>query len=121
LKRNPVTFFHSPLCFGDSNDLFFAPDGNGIALFNTKGQPISGDITLFCSALGCWPEVNQEPFVVQIRLHVSLLLTRAHQNTIRFNSFRMFTDGFSYPSVAGMIKVTITAKGGAEMNMMARR
>jgi len=31
--------------FGQSNDWFYAPDANGIALFDAKGIPISGDIT----------------------------------------------------------------------------
>ena len=31
--------------FGQSNDWFYAPDANGIALFDAKGAPLSGDIT----------------------------------------------------------------------------
>ena len=31
--------------FGQSNDWFYAPGPNGIALFDAKGNPISGDIT----------------------------------------------------------------------------
>lgn len=31
--------------FGQSNDWFYAPSPNGIALFDAKGAPISGDIT----------------------------------------------------------------------------
>ena len=31
--------------FGQSNDWFYAPGPNGIALFDTKGMPVSGDIT----------------------------------------------------------------------------
>lgn len=31
--------------FGQSNDWFYAPSTNGIALFDGKGNPISGDIT----------------------------------------------------------------------------
>ena len=31
--------------FGQSNDWFYAPSVNGIALFDGKGNPISGDIT----------------------------------------------------------------------------
>ena len=31
--------------FGQSNDWFYAPSANGIALFDTKGMPVSGDIT----------------------------------------------------------------------------
>lgn len=31
--------------FGQSNDWFYAPGPNGIALFDAKGMPVSGDIT----------------------------------------------------------------------------
>jgi hypothetical protein len=31
--------------FGQSNDWFYAPSANGIALFDAKGNPVSGDIT----------------------------------------------------------------------------
>jgi Spondin_N. len=31
--------------FGQSNDWFYAPSANGIALFDSKGHPVSGDIT----------------------------------------------------------------------------
>jgi hypothetical protein len=31
--------------FGQSNDWFYAPGRNGIALFDEKGMPVSGDIT----------------------------------------------------------------------------
>ena len=31
--------------FGQSNDWFYAPSTNGIALFDGKGNPVSGDIT----------------------------------------------------------------------------
>lgn len=31
--------------FGQSNDWFYAPGANGIALFDAKAVPISGDIT----------------------------------------------------------------------------
>lgn len=31
--------------FGQSNDWFYAPSANGIALFDSKGKPVSGDIT----------------------------------------------------------------------------
>jgi hypothetical protein len=31
--------------FGQSNDWFYAPSPNGIALFDDKGKPVSGDVT----------------------------------------------------------------------------
>jgi hypothetical protein len=35
----------SAMMFGQSNDWFYSPDANGIALFDGKGNPVSGEIT----------------------------------------------------------------------------
>jgi len=39
-----MKFFMTQM-FGQSNDWFYAPGANGIALFDAKGMPVSGDIT----------------------------------------------------------------------------
>ena len=39
-----MKFFMSQM-FGQSNDWFYAPGANGIALFDAKSMPVSGDIT----------------------------------------------------------------------------
>ena len=39
-----MKFFMAQM-FGQSNDWFYAPGANGIALFDSKGNPVSGDIT----------------------------------------------------------------------------
>jgi len=39
-----MRFFMAQM-FGQSNDWFYAPGANGIALFDAKGMPVSGDIT----------------------------------------------------------------------------
>ena len=39
-----MKFFMTQM-FGQSNDWFYAPSANGIALFDSKGAPVSGDIT----------------------------------------------------------------------------
>jgi hypothetical protein len=46
--------------FGQSNDLFYAPDSAGIALFDAKGNPISGDITDQLILWDAGTEVNEE-------------------------------------------------------------
>jgi hypothetical protein len=45
LTATPGMKLFSTMMFGQSNDWFYSPDANGIALFDTKGAPISGDIT----------------------------------------------------------------------------
>lgn len=45
---------------GQSNDEFYAPDEKGIALFDTKGAPISGDVTAKLILWDAGTEVNEE-------------------------------------------------------------
>jgi hypothetical protein len=45
---------------GQSNDEFYAPDENGIALFDAKGNPVSGDVTDKFILWDAGTEVNQE-------------------------------------------------------------
>jgi hypothetical protein len=45
---------------GQSNDEFYAPDEKGIALFDAKGTPLSGDITAKLILWDAGTEVNQE-------------------------------------------------------------
>ena len=45
---------------GQSNDEFYAPDENGIALFDAKGNPASGDVTNKFILWDAGTEVNQE-------------------------------------------------------------
>jgi hypothetical protein len=48
--------------FGQSNDWFYAPDAEGIDLFN-NGKPLSGDITNMFRLYDSGTEVNEEPGV----------------------------------------------------------
>ncbi|HZE70896.1 MAG TPA: spondin domain-containing protein [Pyrinomonadaceae bacterium] len=45
---------------GQSNDEFYAPDEKGIALFDTKSAPLSGDITAKLILWDAGTEVNEE-------------------------------------------------------------
>jgi len=45
---------------GQSNDEFYAPDENGIALFDAKGAPFRGDITAKLILWDAGTEVNEE-------------------------------------------------------------
>ncbi|NIR52791.1 hypothetical protein GWO43_29635, partial [candidate division KSB1 bacterium] len=49
--------------FVPSNDLFFAPDENGVALFDSDGTPISGEVTAQIMLWDAGTEVNQKPGV----------------------------------------------------------
>lgn len=46
--------------FGQSNDLFYAPDAAGIPLFDGKGNALSGDVTEMLILWDAGTEVNEE-------------------------------------------------------------
>jgi hypothetical protein len=48
------------MMFGQSNDWFYAPDANGIALFDAKGNPVSGDVTAKFILWNAGTEVDEE-------------------------------------------------------------
>ena len=45
VTATPGMKFFMTQMFGQSNDWFYAPAANGIALFDSKGKPINGDVT----------------------------------------------------------------------------
>ncbi len=45
------------------HDLFFGPNGDGIALYDQSGAPISGDVTAQIHLWDAGTEVNEEPHV----------------------------------------------------------
>jgi hypothetical protein len=47
--------------FGQSNDLFYAPQEAGIRLFDAQGKPVHGDVTRQLVLWDAGTEVNQEP------------------------------------------------------------
>ena len=57
---NPAMKLSLTLMNGQSNDEFYAPDANGIALFDAQGMPVSGDITEKLILWDAGTEVNEE-------------------------------------------------------------
>jgi len=89
-----------------SNDLFFAPDGNGIPLFNADGSPFSGDVS---AQIGLWDagvEVNQMPGSGADQApRQSGANSGADENGV----VQPVNDGYAYPAVTELIRATITA------------
>ena len=56
----PGMKFYSTMMFGQSNDWFYSPDANGIALFDAKGNAISGDVTNKFVLWDAGTEVDEE-------------------------------------------------------------
>ena len=90
--------------FVQSNDLFYAPDGEGIALWNEDG-PVTGDITDQIMLWDAGTEVNQQPGTgadQPIRSGGNSGAADAD------NTVRLATDDFgNLPEVSDVIRVTL--------------
>lgn len=93
--------------FVQSNDLFYAPSTAGIALFNASGAPIAGDITSQISLWDAGSETNQAPGVGADQAPRQ---AAANTGADEGGNVRLVDDGFSYPSVGSIVKVTITVQ-----------
>jgi hypothetical protein len=90
--------------FVPSNDLFFAPSEMGIALYE-DGTSKTGDVTDQVMIWDAGTEMNQEPGVGPDQAQ-----RQAGPNTgpdDPDDMVRLVNDGFSYPAVSDVIKVTI--------------
>ena len=91
--------------FVQSNDLFFAPDGMGIPLFD-GGMPINGDVTAQIELWDAGTEANEVPGVGPNQApRQSGPDTGAADPD---NTVRLVNDGYMYPMNASVIKVTVT-------------
>jgi hypothetical protein len=98
--------------FGQSNDLFYAPSDDGIALFE-NGAPISGDLTGRFHLWDAGTEVNEEPGFGpnQAPRQAAPNTGPSEHNPVR--RIEDVKDGFSYPAVEQVLRVTITPRAGA--------
>jgi hypothetical protein len=91
-----------------SNDLFYGPGILSIDLF-PSGNPISGDITDQINLYDAGTEVNEEPGVGPNQApRQSGPNTGPDENGI-VRLISDVSDGFTYPDVTDVIKVTVTA------------
>jgi hypothetical protein len=93
------------MMFGQSNDLFYAPGAAAIALFDRKGMPLTQDVTRSLQLWDAGTEVNEEA-----GLGANQAPRQPAPNTgpAENGVVRLVHDRFSYPSVTGVIRVTIT-------------
>jgi len=92
--------------FVQSNDLFYAPDGAGITLFNNDGTPVSGDVTGRVQLWDAGTEVNQEPGVGPDQAPRQ---TGPDTGPDENGVVQIVSDEFAYPDTSATIQVTITA------------
>ena len=108
-----------------SNDLFFAPKGTGISLYDDNGDPITGDVT---DQIYLWdagtevnrmpgstdqPGPNNDPTGTGTSESENVTLLEEMDNVIPVTVIN--TEGgsstYNYPAVSEMIKVTLTNDG----------
>lgn len=98
--------------FVQSNDLFYAPDATGLKLYNEDGTPVTGDITASISLWDSGTEVNEEPGV---GMNQAPRQAGANTGTDENSTVKLIADindGFTYPTVAETIAVTLAHDGG---------
>jgi hypothetical protein len=90
--------------FGQSNDLFYAPGKQAIALFDGKGMPLTTDVTSQLQLWDAGTEVNEEPGLGanQAPRQSAPDTGPAEQGVVR-----LVKDKFSYPRVTDVVRVTI--------------
>jgi hypothetical protein len=90
--------------FGQSNDLFYAPDGQGIALFDDQGRPLAGDITDRLQLWDAGTEVNQEP---GLGADQAPRQKSDNTGTAENGVVRLVKDAYTYPGTSEVIRVTL--------------
>jgi hypothetical protein len=100
--------------FGESNDWFFGPGPDGIALYDAEGNPTSGDVTAQVALWNAGTEIDQEPAVGDStgpRQAAPDAGAADPEAKVRELPLVVpLTDGgtFTRPPVSAMIKVTVT-------------
>jgi hypothetical protein len=96
--------------FAQSNDFFYAPDGDGIALWDDQGHQVTGDVTDQVHLWDAGTEINQEPGVGpdQAPRQSAPNTGAADPN----DDVRMAPDSFgNLPPVSDVIQVTLHSMG----------
>jgi archaellum component FlaF (FlaF/FlaG flagellin family) len=96
-----------------SNDLFYAPESStGIALYDTNGVALTGDITSMVSLWDAGTEVNETPGVGPNQAPRQTAANTGVDENGQVQLVASNGDGFTYPAVSDNISVTITHNGG---------
>jgi hypothetical protein len=92
--------------FGQSNDLFYSPK-QAIDLFDSKGNPLTGDITDRILLWDAGTEVNQAPGLGDEQAPRQKM---ANTGKDEKGKVGLVKDGFIYPNTTDVLRVTITAE-----------
>ncbi len=95
--------------FVQSNDLFYSPDGEGIALFDGSGNGMSGNVTDQIDLWDSGTEENEEPGVGSTQAPRQAGPNDGPNDSD--NMVRLVNDGFAYPATGDVIDVQLTHMG----------
>jgi hypothetical protein len=110
------SFLSFATMFVGSNDLYFAPDENGLELYDGD-NPISGDLTSQVYLWDAGTEVNEVPGAGpnQPASQSGPNTGMNEMGTVR--EISQVSDGFTYPAVDQTLKVTLTNDGGSTFTL----
>ncbi len=100
-----------------TNDLFFAFDDEGIALYDNNNDPISGDLTSQVQIWDAGTEVNQEPGVGDAQAPRQGGPDVGTEESEAVRLIADVNDGFTYPAANELINVSISNDGGTEFTV----
>jgi hypothetical protein len=92
--------------FVQSNDLFYAPDPEGIALFE-GGDPIDGDVTDRLTLWDAGTEINEPPGSGPNQAPRQSEPDTGDEEMASVRPISEVDDGVTYPAVADVIRVTV--------------
>jgi len=91
-----------------SNDLFFAPAGNGLELFD-MGKPLSGNVTSRIVLYDAGTEVNEKPGAGAHQAPRQMGQNSGKDEMAAVRPIGEVSDGYMYPAVNRVIRVTVSA------------
>jgi hypothetical protein len=91
--------------FVQSNDKFYGPADGGISLFDASGKPVSGGLTSLVQLFDAGTEKDELPGAGPNQAPRQKAM---NQGPSEGGNVRVSDDGFAYPPVESVIKVTIT-------------
>jgi len=100
--------------FVQSNDLFYAPAMDGIALYDGSGNPVTGDITSMINLWDAGTEVNEEPGSGPNQAPRQAGPDTGMDENGDVVLVADVTDGFTYPADEDVIMVSLSHDNGTE-------
>lgn len=91
--------------FVESNDLFYAPDSDGIALFDDAGNALDGNVTNQVVLWDAGTEINEQPGLGD---NQAPRQTGPDTGPVENGLVRPVADGFAYPAVSEVLQVTLS-------------